>query len=132
MCFDLAQANFTIDVCREQLEKLKQATQPAGPTSQAPPTPSGSHLPTHQDMGGHIQLSSASNSSHMLTATPDGQSVPPMLTPMRNNTPGLRGTGTPALPRLMPQPSASLAAPPRPDREEDMDSEPQPGPESQQ
>ncbi len=44
---DLACANFTIDVCRDQLEKLKQAAQSVGPTSQAPATPSGSCLPMH-------------------------------------------------------------------------------------
>ncbi len=131
---DLAQANFTIDVCREQLEKLMQATQPAGPMSQAPATPSGSRLPMHREMGGHVQLPTTLDSSLVLAATPDGQSVPPTLTPMRNITPGPRGTGTgtPTLPRLTSQPSASLAAPPRQSQEEDMDSEPQEGPESQQ
>ncbi len=78
------------------------------------------------------QLEDESDSSLMLAATPDGQSVPPTLTPMRHTTPGPHGTGTPTLPRLTPQPSASLAAPPQPDREKDMDSEPQEGPESQQ
>ncbi len=58
----------------------------------------------------------------------------PTLTPMRDITPGPRGTGTPTLSQLTPQASASLAAPPHhePDREEDIDSEPQQGPESQQ
>ncbi len=76
----------------------------------------------------------ASVPSLLLAATPEEQSVPPTLTPMRDNTLGPCGTGTPTLPRLMPQASASLAAPPRqePNREEDMDSEPQQGPESQQ
>ncbi len=70
----------------------------------------------------------------MLVTTPEGQSMPPTLTPMRGNTPGLRGTDTPTLPRLTPQASASLAAPPRQelDREEDMDSESHKRPESQQ
>ncbi len=60
--------------------------------------------------------------------------MPPILTPVRNDTPKPLGTDTPVLPRLTPQPSASLAVPPRrePDQEETMDSEPQPGPESQQ
>ncbi len=84
---DLARANFTIDVCREQLEKLKQTAQPAGPTSQAPATPSGSHLPMHQEMGGNVRLPIASNPSLVLAAMLDGQSVPPTLTPMRHNTP---------------------------------------------
>ncbi len=83
-------------------------------------------------MGGHIRLPTTSDSTLVLAATPDGQSMPPMLTPMRNITPGPRGTGTPTLPWLMPQPSTSLAAPPRQGQEEDMDSEPQKGPESQQ
>ncbi len=131
---DLVRANFTIDIFREQIEKLKQTAQPAGPTSQAPATPSGSHLPTHQEMGRHVRLPIISDPSLLLAATPDGQSVPPTLTPIRNTTPGPCGTGTPTLPRLSPQASASLAAPSRqePDQEEDMDSEPQQGPESQQ
>ncbi len=60
--------------------------------------------------------------------------MPPTLTPVRNNTPGQLGADTPVLPRLTPQPSASLAVPPHQglDQEETMDSELQPGPESQQ
>ncbi len=129
---DLAQANFTIDICREQLEKLKQATRPTGPTSQAPATPSGSQLPTHQGMGGHVRLSAASGHSPLMSDTPDGQSMPPTLTPMKNTTSGPCSTDIPALPHLTPQPLASLAAPPRQDQEEEMDSQPQGGPESQQ
>ncbi len=72
---DLAWASFTIDVCREQLEKLKPATQPAGPTPQAMATPLGNRLPTHQEMGGHVRLSTVSGPSPMLMATPDGLSV---------------------------------------------------------
>ena len=75
-----------------------------------------------------------SDPSTLLTTTPEGRAMPPILTPVRNNTPGSLGTDTPVLPRLTPQPSTSLAAPPRrePGQEETMDSEPQPGPESQQ
>ncbi len=130
---DLAQANFTVDVCRDQPEKLKQTAQSAGPMSQAPATPSGSRLSTHQEMGGHVRLPTASDSSLVLAATPDGKTVQPTLTPMRNITPGPRSIGTTTLPRLKPQSSASLAAPPRQEpEEEDMYSEPQDGPESQQ
>ncbi len=119
---DLIQANFTIDIFQEQIEKLKQTT------------PSGNRLPTHHEIGGHVRRPVMSDPSILLTATPEGQPMPLTLTPMRDNTPGPRGTDTPTLPRLTPQASASLAAPPRqePDREEDMDSEPQQGPESQQ
>ncbi len=109
---DLVWANFTIDVFREQIEKLKQTTQPAGPASQAPTMPSGSHLPTYQEMGGHVRIPIVSDPFLMLAATPDGQSIPPTVTPMTDNTPGPRGTGTPTLPRLTPQALASLAAPP--------------------
>ena len=72
--------------------------------------------------------------STMLTTTPEGRTLPPTLTPVRNDTLGPLNTDTPVLPRLTPQPSASLAAPPHrePDQEETMDSEPHPGPESQQ
>lgn len=51
---DLAWANFTIDVCRVQLEKLKQTTRPVSPMLQPPATPSRGQLPTHQEMGGHV------------------------------------------------------------------------------
>ncbi len=130
---DLLRANFTIDIFREQIEKLKQTAQPTDSTSPGPATPSGSHLPTHQEMGGHVQLPIVSDPALMLTATPEGRSVTPTLTPIRGNTSGPRGTDTPILPRLTPQASASLAAPLRqePDREEDRHSEPQQGPESQ-
>ena len=85
-------------------------------------------------MGGHVRLPIVSDPSLLLAAMPEGQSVPPTLTPMRDNTPGPRGTGIHTLPRLTPQASDSLAAPPRQERhqEEDMDSEPQQGPESRQ
>ncbi len=131
---DLTRANFTIDIFREQIEKMKQTAQPACPVSQTLATPSGSRLPTHHEMGCHVRLPIVSEPSLLLAATPEGQSVPPTMTPMRDNTPGPRSTGTPTLPRLTPQASASLAAPPQqePDREEDMNSEPQQGPESWQ
>ncbi len=109
---DLARANFTVDVCREQLENLKQAVPSAGSMSQAPATPSGSRMPTHQEMGGHVRLSAASGPSPLLAVTPEKQSVPPMLTPMGNITLGPRGIDTPMPPRLTLRPSASLAAPP--------------------
>ncbi len=83
-------------------------------------------------MGGHVPLSTPPGPSPVLTVMPNGQLVPPMLTPMKDATPGLHGVGTLTLLRLTPQPSASLAAPPSQDQEENMDSEPQGGPESQQ
>ncbi len=127
---DLARANGTIDIFQEQIRLLRQAAQPA----QILTTPTGGRLPTHQEMGGHPRLPLVSDPSILLATTPEGRAVPPTLTPVRNNTPGPLGTGTPVLPRLTPQPSASLAAPPHRefDREEKMDSEHQPGPESQQ
>ncbi len=131
---ELIWANYTIDIFQEQIEKLKQTAQPTGPASQASVMPSGSRLPTHHEMGGHVRCPVGSDPSTLLTATPEGHSMLPTLTPVRDNTPGPRGTGTPTLPRLTPQASANLAVPPRqdPDQEEEMDSEPQPGPESQQ
>ncbi len=85
-------------------------------------------------MGDHLRLPLVSDPSILLATTPEGRTMPPTLTPVENNTPGPLGTSTPVLPRLIPQPSASLAAPPRQDldREETMDSEPTPGPESRQ
>ncbi len=85
-------------------------------------------------MGGHVRSPLMSDPSALLTATPEGQAMPSALTPERSNTPRPLGTDTPTLPRLTPQTSASLAAPPRQeaDREEDMDSESQQGPKSQQ
>ncbi len=64
--------------------------------------------------------------------TPTSQLMPPLSTPAGRLPLESPSEGTPTLPRLTPQPSASLAAPPRSDREEHMDSEPQHGPESQQ
>ena len=69
---DLIRANFTIDIFREQIEKLNQTAQPADSTPQAPAAPSESHLPTHQEMGGHVRLPIVSDPALMLTATPEG------------------------------------------------------------
>ena len=131
---DLIWANGTIDIFQEQIRLLRQAAQPASPAAQTPATPMGGGLPTHQEMGGHIRLPLVSDPSTLLATTPEGRTMPPTLTPVRNSTPGPLGTDTPELPQLTPQPSASLAAPPRQglDQEETMDSEPQLGPESQQ
>ncbi len=131
---ELARANYTIDIFREQIESLRQPAQLTSTPPRASVTPSGSHLPTHEEMGGHIRLPIVSDPALLLMTTPEGRSVLPTLTPVRNYTPGPHGTDTPTLSWLTPQTSASIAAPPRqePDREEDMDSEPQPGPESQQ
>ena len=130
---DLLRANGTIDIFQEQIRLLRQAAPPASPAAQTLTTPTGSGLPMHQEMGGHIRRPLVSDSAVLLATTPEGHTMPPTLTPVRNHTPGPLGTGTPVLPRLTPQPSASLAAPPHQelDREETMDSEPQPGPESQ-
>ncbi len=127
---DLVRANGTIDIFQEQIRLLKQTTQPASPAAQTLATPTGSRLPTHREMGGHIRLPLATDPSTLLATTPEGRTMPPTLTPVRNNTPGQPGADTPVLPRLTPQPSASLAAPPHRglDQEETMDSEPQPGP----
>ncbi len=131
---DLLRANCTIDIFQEQIKLLKQMAQPASPVSQAFVTPTGGGLPTHQEMGGHIRRPLVSDPSTLLATTPEGRAIPPVLTPVRNNTPGPLSAGTPVLPRLTPHPSTSLAAPPRqePDQKETMDSGPQPGPESQQ
>ena len=131
---DLLRANCTIDIFQEQIRQLKQTAQIVSPASQAIVTPTGSSLPSHREMGGHIRRPLVSDPSTLLATTPEGRAVPPILTPVRNSTPGPLGTDTPVLPQLTPQPSASLAAPPRQglDQEETMDSEPQLGPESQQ
>ncbi len=131
---DLIRANGTIDIFQEQIRLLKQTAQPTSPASQAFVTPTGGSLPTHQEMGGHIRRPLVSDPSTLLATTPEGRAMPPLLTPVRNNTPGPLSVDTPVLPRLTPQPSTSSAAPPHrePGQEETMDSEPQPGPESQQ
>ncbi len=128
---DLTLANYPIDIFREQIESLRRPAHPTGTSSRALVTPVESHLPTHGEMGGHVRLPVVPDPALRWLATPEGRSVPPTLTPVRNNTPGPHGMDTPMLPR---QASASLAAPPRqdPDREEEMDSEPQPGPKSWQ
>ncbi len=131
---DLLWANCTIDIFQEQIKQLRQTAQPVSPASQAIITPMGGGLPSHREMGGHIRRPLVSDPSTLLATTPEGRAMPPILTPARNNTPGPLGTDTPMLPQLTPQPSTSLAAPPsrEPNPEETMDSEPQPGPESQQ
>ena len=130
---DLVWANGTIDIFQEQIRLLRQAVQPASPVAQAFATPTGSGLPMHREMGGHLRLPLVSDPSTLLATTPEGRAMPPTLTPVRNDTPGALGMDTPVLPRLTPQPSTSLAAPPcrEADQEETMDSEPHPGPESQ-
>ena len=131
---DLIQANVTIDIFQEQIKHLRQTAQPVTPASQAFATPGGRGPPLHQEMGGHVRRPLISDPSTLRATTPEGHAVLPALTLLRGNTPRLLGTDTPTLPRLTPQPSASLAAPPRadPGQEETMDSEPQPGPGSQQ
>ncbi len=63
---------------------------------------------------------------------PNSQVTPPLSTPVRRLPLQSPSEGTPTMPRLTPPLSASLAAPPPQDQEEDIDSEPQGGPESQQ
>ena len=130
---DLIRANGTINIFQEQIKHLRQAAQPVNPASQAFVTPTGGGPPTHQEMAGHVRRPLVSDPSTLLATTPEGHTMPPALTPVRGNTPRPLGKDIPT-PRLTPQPSASLAVPPRPepDREEDMDSVPQQGPESQQ
>ncbi len=126
---DLIRANGTIDIFQEQIRLLRQAVQPASPAASTLATPA------HASGNGRPSATAPGvRPVHPAGHHPEGRAVPPTLTPVRNNTPGLLGTETPVLPRLTPQPSASLAAPPHRelDREETMDSEPQPGPESQQ
>ncbi len=131
---DLIRANGTINIFQEQIKHLRQTAQPVSPASQAFVTPMGGGPPTHQEMGGHVRRPLMSDPSTLLATTPEGHAMPPVLTPVRGNAPRPLGPDTPTLPRLTPQPSASLAAPPRLelDREEEMDSVPQQGPESQQ
>ncbi len=131
---DLIRANGTIDIFQEQIKYLRQTAQLVGPASQAFVTPTGGGLPTHREIGGHVRRPLVSDPSSLLATTPEGHNMPPALTPVRSNTPRPLGPDTPTLPRLTPQPSASLAVPPGPEphREEDMDSTPPKGPESQQ
>ncbi len=66
--------------------------------------------------------------------TPTSQLTPISSTPCGRLPLGPPWRGITTFPPSVPQASASIAAPPRqePDQEEKMDSEPQPGPESQQ
>ncbi len=123
---------FTIDVYMEKIVDLKQASQSASSVQPASAAPSGTQLPTHQEMGGHVRLPTASALFPLSMAKSDSRTTPPVLTPVKGLAHRPSDTGTPTLPRLMPQPSASLAAPPLPDKEEEMESDPQEGPESQQ
>ncbi len=131
---ELIRTNGTIDIFQEQIKHLRQTAQLVNPERQAFATPTGSGPPTHQEMGGHVRRPLVSDPSTLLATTPEGHAMPPDLTPVRGNTPRPLGTDTPTLPRLTPQLSASLAVPPcpEPDREENIDSTPQKGPESQQ
>ncbi len=131
---DLIWANGTINIFQEQIKHLRQTAHPVSPASQAFVTPTGGGPPMHKEMGGHVRRPLVSDPATLLATTPEGHAMPPTLTLVRGNTPRSLGTDTPTLPGLMPQPSASLAVPPRPepDQEEEMDSVPQQGPESQQ
>ncbi len=125
-------ANLTVNMCMEKMVGLKQAPQCDNIAPSTPAMPSGTQLPTHQEMGGHVRLPTTSGSFPSPMGTPDSLSVPPVLTPMGSSTPRLRDASIPMLPHLMPQPSASRAALPPLDQEEAMDSEPQAGSESPQ
>ena len=109
---DLLRANGTIDIFQEQIRLLRQAAPPTSSAARTLATPTRGSLPTHQEMGGHLRLPLVSDPSILLATTPEGHAVPPTLTPVRNNTTVLPGAGTPVLPRLTPQPSASCPTSP--------------------
>ena len=129
---ELTCTKFNIDVYMENIADLKQMSQSAGSMQPALATSSGTQLPTHQEMGSHVRLPTVSAPFPSSLATPNSRSTPPVLTPGRGLAPRPSDTGTPTLPSLVAQPSASLAAAPPLDKEEEMDFEPQEGPESLQ
>ncbi len=104
---ELTHANFTIDVCRDKITSLQPASQSTNSILLSTTAFSGVQPSTYQ---------SGSFPSSM--AMPDSLAAPPVLTPIRGSPTRPSDTGTPTLPWLMPQPSASRAAPPQPDREE--------------
>ena len=128
----VAYANITVDVCMEKIAALWQASASIGSAQSSHATPLGVQLPTHQEMGGHVRLPTASGPIPSSMATPNSLSVPLALTPIGGLPPRMTDIGTPMLPRLMPQRSVSLASPPLPEQEENMDSEPQEEPESRE
>ncbi len=84
---ELTHNKFTIDVYMERIADLKQAFQSASSVQPAPATASGAHLPTHQEMGGHARLPTASPPFPSSMATPDSRSTPSVLTPVKGLTP---------------------------------------------
>ncbi len=128
----LAYANITVDICMEKIAALWQTSASAGSAQSSHATPLAVQLPTHQALGDHVRLPTASGNIPSSMGTPNSVSVPPALTPIGGLPPRMTDIGTPTLPRLMPQRSVSLAAPPLPEQEEDMDSKPQEEPESRQ
>ena len=122
----------TIEWFMERVEKLQWSSGPANPTWSSPAMPLGARLPSHNRMGGHALLPLASDSTTHPMATPEGSAKPPVQTAFGGRTPGLNAATTPTPTELTPQRSASLAAPPPQKQEEDMDSEPKAGLESQQ
>ncbi len=131
---NLRQANLAIDIC------LTQIRAPPG----TPITLDESILALVTSVGRHPVHSPQVSSQTRLTAlldplpsaldTPTSQLTPILATP--TGRPPLEPPlqSTPTLLHMATRASSNLAAPPRQesDREEDMDSEPQQGPESQQ
>ncbi len=138
---DIRRANYTTDMCRGRISTLPLTPPPPTTTTttlpQPPTSPSRLLLPP-QEVGRPLVRNRTVTSGTTSTpfpssmATPDSRSTPPVLTPVGGLTPQPYTTATPTLPRLTPQPSASRAAPPPQDKDEDMDSEIQKGPGSQQ
>ncbi len=131
---DLEQSNLAIDIC------LPCVRAPPG----APVTLDKSMLALVTFMGKRSVRCPQLSAPLLLTIprgplpsaldTPTSQLTPVLSTPIGRPTFESPLQSVTTLPRLTPQPSASLAAPPcqEPEREEEMDSEPQQGPESQQ
>ncbi len=121
-------SGYTSCLCLRNAE-LQPMSKTATAAQSSPTTSLEVQLPSHQDMGGHVRFPTALGPNPPSMATPDSLPRPPVLTPIRGLSPGPNAVGTPTLPELTPQRSASLAALPSPGQEEDMDSEPQKGSE---
>ena len=131
---NLEQANLAIDICLPCVKAPPGAPVTLDESMLALVTSVGKRPMRYPQLSAPLPLAIPRGPLPSVLDTPTSQLTPILSTPIGRPPlePPLQSITT--LPRLTPQTSASLAAPPHqePDREEDMDSEPQQGPESQQ
>ncbi len=131
---NLEQANLVIDICLPCIR-----TPPGAPVTLDEPmlalvTSVGRRPVRGPQLSTPLSLTIPRGPFPSALDTPTSQFTPILSTPAGRPPLELPLQNTPTLLRLAPPASASLAAPPcrEPDQEEGMDSEPQQGPESQQ